>query len=332
MCITHERLFKTNTRMKFSILIPTYNVERYIERCLASVSEQTYRDYEIIIIDDGSIDRTYDICACIIKKYENIRLYKQENKGVAITRNSLLSYSKGEWIIFIDSDDYVENNFLEQFSLVIDKNKSAEIVCCDHYIVKSKGRKLVSSSFLSKTEYINGLFKYRKKYPTTVWAKAFKRELIDRTNMHFELNINMGEDICFLSRIAYYAQDIIHIPFPLYNWNSDNENSMCNVHSDSYYQNRLDYCKIIEDFYKCKSMNDTFWKCFYGFKLHLYRNTYLSLIRNRIYDQFSFNLPIFDSKYLSIYERITESLIRHNCHVPLRINDKINYIYNKLMG
>ena len=94
---------------KLTIIIPTYNSQQYIEKCIVSIINQTYTNLEIIIIDDNSKDRTYDICKKIQKKDTRIKLMKNsENKGVSTTRNKGISISTGEYITFVDADDYIE--------------------------------------------------------------------------------------------------------------------------------------------------------------------------------------------------------------------------------
>ena len=101
--------------MKFSILIPAYNASKYIRRCLNSLINQTFQDFEIIVIDDGSKDDTLPILKEFQNKDKRVNVFHQENHGVAYTRNRLLDYAKGEWIAFVDADDYVNKEYLYYF-------------------------------------------------------------------------------------------------------------------------------------------------------------------------------------------------------------------------
>ena len=96
-----------------SIIIPVYNCEKYIEKCINSIINQTYKDFEVIIVDDGSIDNSIEICNKLIKTDKRFKITRQTNKGVSCARNLGLELAKGEYITFIDSDEWVENTFIE---------------------------------------------------------------------------------------------------------------------------------------------------------------------------------------------------------------------------
>ena len=101
--------------MKYSVIIPVYNVEKYINRCLKSVISQNYDDLEIIVIDNGSTDRSGSICDSYANEYANISVYHIENHGVGSARNFGLSKARGEFIYFVDSDDYLVGNLFAEF-------------------------------------------------------------------------------------------------------------------------------------------------------------------------------------------------------------------------
>ena len=107
-----------------SVIIPVYNGEKYISECIESVLKQTFRDFEIIVINDGSTDNTAEIC----RKFKNIRYFYQENKGVSKAREKGLQVSKGEYITFIDSDDTIKSDFLET---MLCEMENCDIVCCN---------------------------------------------------------------------------------------------------------------------------------------------------------------------------------------------------------
>ena len=112
-----------------SILIPVYNASLYLKQCLDSILHQTYTNLQIVIIDDGSTDNSYAICHEYAGQDARIELYTQENKGVAVTRNNLIEKAKGDYILFVDSDDWIELNMVE---FLIDQilATNADIVTC----------------------------------------------------------------------------------------------------------------------------------------------------------------------------------------------------------
>ena len=112
--------------MKFSILVPVYNVEKYLEQCLESIMAQTFTDFEVILVDDGSRDKSGLICDTYAQKYpEKIRVFHKENEGLLLTRRFSLKQAKGEYIVFVDSDDYVAKNLLETLA------ENFEFYACD---------------------------------------------------------------------------------------------------------------------------------------------------------------------------------------------------------
>lgn len=106
--------------MKYSIIVPAYNTEKYIDKCLKSIFSNTYKNFEVIIVNDGSIDKTEDIINKYIKKYDNIIYIKQKNMGLSLARNNGVKKATGDYLLFIDSDDYVEKNLLENINKNID--------------------------------------------------------------------------------------------------------------------------------------------------------------------------------------------------------------------
>lgn len=126
--------------MKFSILIPAYNAEKYIVDCINSIKRQTFKDWECIIIDDGSVDNTYNIVLDNIRDNKRFIIKKQLNQGVSKTRNELLKIAKGEYIVWIDADDLIKENMLCDIAKEIILHK-ADIYFFDYEIIYNKYNK-----------------------------------------------------------------------------------------------------------------------------------------------------------------------------------------------
>ena len=107
--------------MKFSIVIPVYNVEKYIDRCLKSITKQSYKNYEVIIVNDGTKDNSVKIIEKYTQKYKNFKLYNKENGGLSDARNYGLKYITGDYLLFIDSDDYINEDLLKELNTVLEK-------------------------------------------------------------------------------------------------------------------------------------------------------------------------------------------------------------------
>ena len=114
---------------KISIILPVYNVEKYVEKCLNSIKNQDYKNFEAIIVDDGSKDKSVEIIEAFIKKDDRFKLYHKENGGLSDARNFGMNFVTGKFVIFIDSDDYIENKMLTTLYENITKEKADVSIC-----------------------------------------------------------------------------------------------------------------------------------------------------------------------------------------------------------
>lgn len=204
---------------KVSIVIPVYNAERYIDDCLKSLIDQTYENVEIILIDDGSKDSSYDICLRYTKKYEFIKLYKKKNGGPSSARNLGIDKSNGDYICFVDSDDSVKANYVEKLvensadliisgvTEVYDNNKKDKSMC---EIIQKYNNEEIYDKFLeaSESDVFNSPF-----------CKLYKKNIIDNHNLKFDESIRMGEDLIFNIHYLKYCKSLIIIPECLYYYN-----------------------------------------------------------------------------------------------------------------
>ena len=117
---------------EISIVIPVYNVERFLHKCLDTLEAQTYRNFEIIAVNDGSPDKCPEILREFEKKYENITVLDQENQGMSAARNAGMAVARGKYLCFVDSDDYVAPTYLEELYNAVTQNE-ADIACCYYY-------------------------------------------------------------------------------------------------------------------------------------------------------------------------------------------------------
>lgn len=189
--------------MKYSVIIPVYNVEKYIDRCLKSIISQNYDDLEIIVIDNGSTDSSGSICDTYASEYSNISVYHIENHGVASARNFGLSKARGEFIYFVDSDDYLVGNLFADFAdkLVSD----LDLVVFSYY--NSFEENLTEKSRTEKSLPFKGnydkdgfikIFKelFLSDMLYTVWNKIYRREFLLENTLSFE-QYELGEDVRF---------------------------------------------------------------------------------------------------------------------------------------
>ena len=188
--------------MKISVIIPAYNVEKYIQETLDSVCNSTYKDYEIILINDGSTDRTDEICKKYSEKHKEITYLTQKNQGVSAARNQGIKYAKGDWIIFVDADDKIEKNFFDfisNYSLEYDilffgdkqsnNEKDIEIKKDDFGL-----KKAIVNSTITGEKISEKLAHIQLASPC---AKAYRRDFLLKNHVKFPVGIKIGEDLLF---------------------------------------------------------------------------------------------------------------------------------------
>ncbi len=216
---------------KVSIIVPVYNCENSIERCLRSILTQTYQDIEVIAIDDGSKDNSGKICDKLAKEDDRLIVVHQENSGVSKTRNNALKLATGNYIQFVDSDDYLADYATK--SLVDAANKNgADLVIADFYRViknriSTKG-KIKTKKVFSLQEYANHMIKDPADfYYGVLWNKLYKRSIIDKYHLTMLEDINWCEDFLFNLEYVKYCKVFFAIQIPIYYY-FKNENSLSN--------------------------------------------------------------------------------------------------------
>ena len=200
-----------------SVIVPVYNVEAYLHRCIDSILNQSYKDFELILVDDGSEDHSGEICD-EYGKYENVKVIHQTNHGVSAARNAGLEQSRGEYILFVDADDWLAEDALEKMIHAF-YDESIDMVICSSYTAMEKE----DHSF----EYIDGITwdynaphkvedKYREVLAKTgtLWNKLLKKETIGNVRFHPEMTY--GEDCVFVSEFLVNCNGIIILPDQLY--------------------------------------------------------------------------------------------------------------------
>lgn len=196
---------------KVSVIVPFYNVEKYIDKCLNSLVNQTLEDIEIIIVNDGSKDNSETIAREYASKYKNKIIYlEKENGGLSDARNYAIPYATGEYIAFLDSDDYVEVNMYEQMYEKA-KKENADIVECD-FLWEYPKEKIESKGRIYKDKH-DILLNVR----VVAWNKLIKKELIEKTKIKFPYGLRY-EDVEFFYKLIPYINklDIVNKPFVHY--------------------------------------------------------------------------------------------------------------------
>lgn len=242
-----------------SIIIPIYNVEKYIDDCLKSVVNQTFRNIEIILVNDGTKDNSMQIVKRYAESDGRIKVINKINGGLSSARNAGLDIAKGDYIVFVDSDDFIENNMIEEMYNTAYNNNSDIIMC---------GYNRVNTDFVYKVKPpIDCNIKYNKvdiyniitnsqNYITWfVWRNMYKSDLLNNNKIRFNESVKIGEDSCFNLEAFLSSNSIMCIDKELYNYRN-NPNSL----TQKKYQTNLEEILIIQynekiKIYKTHNMN-----------------------------------------------------------------------------
>ena len=260
----------------FSVIVPVYKVEKYLNKCVNSILMQKNVDFEVILVDDGSPDNCGTICDEYAEKDPRFRVIHQVNKGLSGARNSGIRDARGEYLIFIDSDDYWnDENGLQKIMNVIYENNDLDIICFGVNIIKENGdfvksRKLTvdNKDFSSKYDTLKEMV-YRNEYISTSYVKAVKRDLIVNNNIYFIDRI-YSEDIEWSARLMVLCRSIGKSEIAFYDRVERSEGA---ITSSIGRKNIMDILKQIEDgivFAKEHAENKQFLDLYYEYWAYQY--------------------------------------------------------------
>lgn len=226
--------------MKFSIILPIYDAESYLDRAIQSVLNQTYDDWELLCIDDGSKDSSLSICKAYEQRDSRIKVFSKENSGVSDSRNMGIDMATGDKVVFLDSDDYLDRKILEEFQNISD---NYQLAITNQYFLfhndKVEGRPLTVKEVLSKSDknrfvtFIVCQSQWNKQEwfgnCRTVWGKCFSTEVIKSNQLFFNSDLKIGEDMLFFLSYVLCVDNIAFLNKPLYFHERTNEKSVMNT-------------------------------------------------------------------------------------------------------
>lgn len=211
-----------------SIIVPIYNAEKFIEKCLKTLIEQSYKNIEIICINDGSEDKSINIISKYAEFDERIIIVNKKNSGVSVARNHGIQIAKGEYIMFVDADDFLEKNACELLikrALKID----ADIIQFNHkkiindkYVIYSQTLNETKETFRLLDCIENGFPKHDYIF---CWDKLYKKEFLIKNNVQFDENLKYSEDFCFVLLIYKYNPTFFMLNEYLYNYNIQSQSA-----------------------------------------------------------------------------------------------------------
>lgn len=231
--------------MKYSIIVPVYNAERYLEKCLHSLISQSVASalYEVLLVDDGSTDASEEICRRFASSYENVEYYRKTNGGPSSARNYGLNEASGEYVAFVDADDWVEPDFLES----VDRTVSDRDFLIHGYFIETTsateirnpngffGKKTDGRTFSDRVMELDA-----DSFFSAPWIGVFKRSIIQDYALTFNEELSFGEDTCFVFDYLFRIDNLVCLGKPLYHYNNTNAASI----TKKYIANRYPLCLV----------------------------------------------------------------------------------------
>lgn len=264
-----------------SIIVPIYNVEKYLQRCIESLLVQTYKNIEIILVNDGSTDSCADICNRY-NIYDNIKVINKQNGGLSSARNKGIELSRGEFILFIDSDDWCEPNMVEMMTKKIIEDQS-DISICGYKIEYSKSKFTIDKALNFKNESLNHLIPdiicqldYQGMF-NVVWNKMYKKQIILENNLFFELDGIPGEDLLFNCEYFRYIRKISIVKECLYYYMREDEDTLVTKTRSNLLPQIQRFNLARKELYSFHEMNNNEYQRVYQ---DTYIEYYLALIPN----------------------------------------------------
>lgn len=220
-------------KYKVSIVVPVYNVEKYLLQCVESIISQNYSNKEIILVNDGSTDNSAQICDEYAKKYSEIKVVHKENGGLSDARNEGMRAAEGDYVLFIDSDDFIESGSLNKI-MEVANSTFADVIFLEAYKYYDDGKSISMNDGITE-EGVSGKSKEEvfeflmqcPKFPAAAWSKLLNRNLLAKKNISFEKGL-LSEDIDWCLKLLCSAESFAYCREKYYNYRQAREGSITN--------------------------------------------------------------------------------------------------------
>ena len=199
-----------------SVVVSIYNVEKYLDKSIESLLNQTYQDFELLLIDDGSTDSCGEKCDEWAKKSNKIRVFHKQNGGLSSARNFGIDNAKGEWIIFPDPDDWVEPEYL-QCLFDINKQNNVDLSICGHYYSDEIWNKKAEPEIMN-TEKAMEILMYPNSFSGYMWNKLYSMNIIKDNKLRLDEELGMIQDLHFNVQYFQYCRSVAYDPKPMYHY------------------------------------------------------------------------------------------------------------------
>ncbi len=248
-----------------SVIIPVYNVENYLDQCITSVLDQSYSDFECILIDDGSEDNSGTICDYWSAQDNRIKVIHQLNGGVSSARNKGINAATGEYIFFVDSDDWIEPDYLCDFIKVQGDDIDLVVSGMICFISDTEIDRLIydDMTLFVTPEYINDFVNINKEdLLHGPMSKLYRTSIIKNNGIYFDCNFSFGEDLLFNYAYLNYVTKIVSLSSCKYHYRKGNENSLSSKYSSDRFDVNYYQWKVLKDFYLNRKMWNDYSKSY----------------------------------------------------------------------
>ena len=316
-----------------TIVVPVYNVEKYIERCLNSIIGQTYNNLEILVVNDGTEDKSMEICKRIQLKVSRIKIINQKTAGLSAARNTGIRNASGKYICFIDSDDFVNKEYVRLLLNSLIENDT-DISVCDFLYINEKGytwsKKVKKNTVYSSIEAIRDLLVGIQNTEIMTWNKMYKLNLFKDNNIYFPEG-KLHEDNFTTYKLYYYSRSISMIQNKLYYYLQRN-NSIMGKNFNTRRMDILQAIKETKEFFKEKNVNlDMELECYEAIiKINILNNmitdNFYGEEKNKIINDIKNNKRKFiKNKYINKKVKLLIFLVTGKC----RVYNKMLLLKNK---
>ena len=303
---------------KISIIVPIYKIERYLRQCIDSILAQTFTDFELLLIDDGSPDECPAICDEYAKKDARIRVFHKPNGGLTSARNYGLYNAKGEWVIHIDGDDWIEPTYVEELYNAVIKN-NADIAICGLRFAYKDGSFVIEHPTVWNDNKSASLNRYIASTWTTACGAIYKYSLYRDKGVQSPKNISYCEDFHLMVRLCYFANKVVSIDSPLYNYRQLSSSIMHSLNEKTWSDELTVYKEII-DFFRIHGEIDTYKKAMSWRTLKAAQDMTLDLSRFKYFKNYNPDKKhhIWDCPFIGFKIKILSWLITHG-YEPIAI-------------
>lgn len=261
--------------MLFSIIVPVYNVEQYLRKCVESIQEQSCQEYELILVDDGSTDSSGKICDDLSNRDSHIKVYHKKNGGLSDARNYGLKYASGKYVIFLDSDDYWEGkNALKNIKSRIEES-NCDVLVFNHCKLYEKNRKIVVNIDIARNDIFNKnpeeALEYMIKknvWKPAAWNKVILFELLKDNHIEFEMG-RLHEDLLWCCQVMLYAKKFDYYEKPVYIYRQRKSSITKTIGEQNIkdINSQLNQCIRLADYYDNRMKKIIYSYCAYDYSI-----------------------------------------------------------------